>query len=130
MGTTSRAAPSVERRVYPIDPQVLFLRITTINQGNIMAHSNDKEDRVQEALDLFQAKEFSSLQEAAASLNIPRSTLGHRRAGRGTQAKVAKTQQLLTPHEEQALVQYILRTSAMGFPPPVHAARSMAAVII
>jgi hypothetical protein len=95
-----------------------------------MAESESQQERIVEALDSLGMEDFGSLREAANALGVPRSSLGHRRAGRRTQAEAAQSRQLLTPVEEKALVNYILRASAMGYPLPVRAARGMAAVII
>ena len=52
----------------------------------------------------------------------------HESGGRTRQDK-AKGQQYLTPQEEKALVQYILRYTRNGYPLPVKALRSLAAII-
>jgi hypothetical protein len=41
----------------------------------------------------------------------------------------ATNQQYLTPQEEQALVEYVLRLADNGYPPPVKFLRSLALVI-
>lgn len=47
---------------------------------------------------------------------IPRSTLWHRDHGRPSREAKGQNQQYLTPPEEKALVQYLLRMAALGTP--------------
>ena len=61
--------------------------------------------------------------------NVPRTTLWYRAHGRPSKEEKAASQQYLTPHEEKALVQYLLRMSNNGFPILVKHLPSLAFVI-
>ena len=51
-----------------------------------------------------------------ASPPLPYTTQWHRDNGRGTRRDKAIKQQLLTPREEQAIVDFVLRADRNGFP--------------
>jgi hypothetical protein len=57
------------------------------------------------------------------------STLSHRAYGRPSIQEKAKRQQYLTPSEEKALVEYLLRMSNNGFPVPIKYLHSLASII-
>jgi len=61
---------------------------------------------------------------------VPTSTLWHRDHGRDSIQQRAAKQQRLSPQEEKALVSYLLRMSANGYPLPVKFARNLAHVIM
>jgi Tc5 transposase DNA-binding domain len=68
--------------------------------------------------------------QTAALLSEPsRSTLWRRAHGKPSQKDKAAKQQYLTPYEEHALVDYVLRMSEHGYPLPVKFLRSLALVI-
>jgi hypothetical protein len=58
-----------------------------------------------------------------------RSTLWRRAHGKPSRTDKAAKQQYLTPVEEKALLDYVLRTSERGYPLPVKFLRSLALVI-
>jgi hypothetical protein len=60
---------------------------------------------------------------------VPESTLWHRDHGRDSIQQRAAKQQYLSPQEEKALVSYLLRMSANGYPLPVEFARNLACLI-
>ena len=60
---------------------------------------------------------------------LPPTTRWYRAHGRRTREEKAAKQQYLTPQEEKALVQYVLRLSKNGYPVPVKLLRSLAFVI-
>ncbi|KAF2174363.1 hypothetical protein K469DRAFT_487400, partial [Zopfia rhizophila CBS 207.26] len=53
----------------------------------------------------------------------------YRAHGRPSRQEKAKRQQYLTPSEENALVEYLLRMSNNGFPIPINFLRSLALII-
>jgi hypothetical protein len=53
------------------------------------------------------------------SSRVPTSTLWHREHGRPSKREVAAQKQYLTPSEEKALAEYILRWAEQDFPAPV-----------
>jgi DDE superfamily endonuclease len=73
------------------------------------------------------SKSYSALSELS---DIPASTLWHRAHGRPSKREKAESQQYLTPSEEKALVDYLLRMSNNGFPIPVKFLRSLAVIIV
>ena len=61
--------------------------------------------------------------------NIPASTLWRRACGRPSKRDKAAKQQYLTPQDENALVEYVLRMADNGYPLPVKFLRSLALTI-
>ncbi|GAM43547.1 hypothetical protein TCE0_051f18448 [Talaromyces pinophilus] len=64
------------------------------------------------------------------STGIPASTLWRRANSKPSIADKAANQQYLTPPEEQALVEYVLRLADNGYPLPVKFLRSLAQTIV
>jgi hypothetical protein len=60
---------------------------------------------------------------------VAESTLWHRHHGRVSIQETATTQQYLSPQEEQALVNYFIRSDQNGYPLPVKFSRSLAHII-
>jgi hypothetical protein len=79
-----------------------------------------------EGLDPTKPKTYVALSECS---KVPPSTLWHRAHGRPSRQEKATGQQYLTPSEEKALVNYVLRMSDYGYPVPVKYLRSLAFVI-
>ena len=61
---------------------------------------------------------------------LPPSTQWHRDHGRQTRQDKAIKQQLLTPHEEQAIVDFVLRADRNGYPARVKDLRRYAAILL
>jgi hypothetical protein len=61
-------------------------------------------------------KTYAALSELSS---VPASTLWHRSHGRQSRKESAVKRQYLTPSEEKALVDYILRLAERGYPVPV-----------
>lgn len=66
----------------------------------------------------------------APTLELPASTKWHRAHGRSTREQSAASRQLLTPPEEESLVEYVLRMSRNGYPLQVKHLRSLASVLL
>ncbi|KAF1940397.1 hypothetical protein EJ02DRAFT_350073, partial [Clathrospora elynae] len=79
-----------------------------------------------DGLDPTESGKYAALSKAS---NVPYTTLWHRAHGRPSIQDKAKSQQYLTPSEEEALVNYLLRMANNGFPIPIIYTRSLAAVI-
>lgn len=62
--------------------------------------------------------------------DVPYTTLWNRAHGRPSMQDKARSQQYLTPSEEDALVAYVLRMSDNGFPVPIKYLRTLAFVIV
>ena len=62
--------------------------------------------------------------------DVPRTTLWYRSHGRPSKEEQDKRQQYLTPSEEKALVEYLLRMARNGFPVPVKHLRQLAFTIV
>jgi hypothetical protein len=61
---------------------------------------------------------------------LPPSTQWHRDHGRKSRRERAVEQQLLTPREEQAIVDFVLRADSNGYPARVKDLRRYAAIIL
>lgn len=79
-----------------------------------------------EGLDSSEPSTYTALSKCS---NIPSTTLWYRAHGRPSIQEKAKRQQYLTPSEEKALVDYLLRMSNNGFPIPIKYLRSLAFII-
>ena len=73
---------------------------------------------------------FQTQEPLSDSDHLPLSTRWHRKHGRPSRRDKAVKQQLLTPCEEQALVDHILRWSRNGYPIPAKSLPFLAAVIL
>ena len=78
------------------------------------------------AIDLYQ---FDSVRRAAASFNVPKSTLYDRRAGRTARRDCEPNAKKLDKMEESALVQYILDLDSRGYSPNLKALRDFANIL-
>jgi len=76
-----------------------------------------------EGLDPSKPRTYAALSESS---NVPTSTLWHRAHGRPSRQEKAEYRQYLTPAEEKALVEYVLRMAKNGFPIPIKFLRSLA----
>jgi hypothetical protein len=73
---------------------------------------------------------FKTFTAKSNSSNVPPSTLWHRANGRPSKEDKAASQQYLTPPEEDALADYVLRMARNGYPLPVKFLRSLAWLIV
>lgn len=78
---------------------------------------NEKELAIQRAVSDVNTSSFISLQKAADSYSIPRSTLRSRISGRQQRATAHLNQQRLTPEQEEFLVGLILKEDSRAQPP-------------
>jgi hypothetical protein len=69
-----------------------------------------------EGLNPTEPRTYTALSKSS---NVPPTTLWYRAHGRPSRQEKAKRQQYLTPSEEKALVEYLLRMSNSGFPVPI-----------
>jgi len=88
------------------------------------------DDPAAAALDRFGHSAENSYGALSNQSGVPLSTLWHRDHGRGSIKQKAASQQYLTPQEEKALVDYLLRMSRKGYPLPVNLARNLAHIIL
>ncbi|KXL44485.1 MAG: hypothetical protein FE78DRAFT_430308, partial [Acidomyces sp. 'richmondensis'] len=65
------------------------------------------ESIIQEAITAYRAKRYSSIRATAYAFAIPRSTLQHRMAGRGSYQYSRESQQILSSAEERTLIKWI-----------------------
>jgi hypothetical protein len=79
-----------------------------------------------EGLDQSESRSYATLSKPS---KVPRTTLWNRAHGRPSIKEKAASQQYLTPAEEKALVEYLLRMASYGFPLPVKYLRSLALII-
>ena len=85
-----------------------------------------KERRIQNALRALEQDATLFLPRAAAIYNVSRVNLGHRRAGRPSQAGSWRKSRNLEKIEEIVLVEYILKLVARGFTPRLAAVAGIA----
>src|SRR4030081_1543872 len=105
------------------------LRSSTLHkqQSVMAAASPDPAKVVLERIGHSPENTYAALCELSG---VPESTLWHRDHGRDSIQQRAAKQQRLSPQEEKALVSYLLRMSANGYPLPVKFARNLAHVIM
>ena len=77
----------------------------------------EQEGRIELALQAYQNHEFQSLRRAAATFNVPYTTLLHRSKGIFFRRDTYPNCRKLTPTEEQTIVQHILDLDSRGFAP-------------
>ncbi len=112
-----------------------FRRIDTCVRKSVPAHhskpmtTTTDNDPAPAALDRFGHSAENSYGAISDRSGIPLSTLWHRDHGRVSIKQRAANQQYLTPEEEKALVDYLLRMSRNGYPLPIEFARNLAHVI-
>ena len=87
-------------------------------------------DKIDQALVQVKEGNCTSLRDAASTLNVPRSTLTYRAAGRQSIAAAHLNQLRLTPQEGLALVEHIRIQTLAGFPLAIQTVRQMANVVL
>ena len=75
-----------------------------------------KESCVQQTLDAYNSKEYSSILKVAHAFAIPYSITKNRVSGRILQIKAWESVQNLSNAEEKTLIQWITRFAVIGFP--------------
>jgi hypothetical protein len=85
-----------------------------------------REDRILFALQAFKCDASSSTRRATAIYNVPRSTLGDRRAGITAQRDLHPSRANLSRHEGEVLIKQIRKLDARGFAPTLQYVRDMA----
>ncbi|XPS97955.1 hypothetical protein M3J09_007171 [Ascochyta lentis] len=85
-----------------------------------------REDRILFALQAIKCDASLSIRRAAAIYNVPRSTLGDRRAGMTAQRDLHPSRANLSKHEEEVLIQQIRKLNARGFAPTLQYVQDMA----
>jgi DDE superfamily endonuclease/Tc5 transposase DNA-binding domain len=81
---------------------------------------------IAEGLDPKEPRTYAALSKCS---KVSRTTLWNRAHGRPSIEEKAIRQQYLTPSEEKALVEYLLRMANNGFPVPIKYLRSLALII-
>ena len=94
------------------------------------AQSSNQEDRILLAINAIKQGQFQSVRAAAASYDIPRTTLRDRIHGMASRRDSIPNLQKLTPYEESALVRYILDLDSRGFPPQPQGVQEMADLLL
>ena len=80
----------------------------------------EREDRITNALKQLELGKFPSIRKAASAYNLSHAVLARRLNGTSQNRALAHThRQLLTPSEEQCIVQWILKLKEWGFPPRI-----------
>jgi len=85
-----------------------------------------KESRIILALEALKKDPKLSVRKAAAIYDIPRSSLGDRRAGIQPRRELPANSRKLTDLEEKVILERVLDLDARGFPPRLSDLREMA----
>ncbi|KKA24370.1 hypothetical protein T310_1555 [Rasamsonia emersonii CBS 393.64] len=101
--------------------------ITYINK--LLTASNIANPATAAPAGISDASTNKSYAALSASSGVPQSTLWHRAHARRSRKAKAASQQYLTPQEEKALVDYLLRACKNGYPLPIKYVRPLAHVI-
>ena len=88
-----------------------------------------QEGRLILAVQAYQKGEFQSYRAAARAYDVPRDTLQRRIAGIQSRRDTTPKNRLLTPTEEQCLIQQILSMDQRGIPPTIAAVGVMAGLL-
>jgi hypothetical protein len=94
------------------------------------AQSSNQEGRILLAIYAIKQGQFQSVRAAAASYDIPRTTLRDRIHGMTSRRDSTPNLQKLSPYEESALIQYILDLDSHGFPPRPQVVQEMADLLL
>lgn len=86
--------------------------------------------RLSQALVAIRSYDSRSLRATARNFHVPVSTLAERRRGRTISTKAQIENRLLTPTEEESLIQWIMSMDEREFPPRVSAVRDMANILL
>jgi hypothetical protein len=89
-----------------------------------------KEGRLELAVQAYKKGHFSSYTAAANAYDVVRSTLQRRIAGTPAQLGSTSKSRLLTPTEEESLLQWILSRDRRGMQPRVASVRQMAGLLL
>ena len=89
-----------------------------------------KEGRLELAVRDYQQGKFQTPTAAAKAYDITRSTLQRRSNGVRSRLGSISKNRLLTPTEEETLVQWILSMDRRGMPPQIATVREMACLLI
>ena len=90
------------------------------------AKSASNEAQIQLALQAIQQNASLTVRRAAKLYNVPRSTLGARRAGTAPRRDCRPTATRLTVTEEKVIIRHILELDSLGFSPRLAALKDMA----
>jgi hypothetical protein len=94
------------------------------------AQSSNQEGRILLAIQAIKQGNCQTVQAAAVSYDVPRTTLRDRIRGITSRRDSTPNSRKLTPYEESALVQYILDLDSRGFPPRPQAVQEMADLLL
>ena len=79
----------------------------------------NEEEEVQRAIKIVQSRRFRSIRQTTLATTVPRSTIGHRLAGRSSRDNITLKTERLTAPQKGVLIQYILDLQ-LQFQPPNH----------
>jgi hypothetical protein len=91
-----------------------------------VAQTASNEADIQLAISVLKSNQIQSSLRAAATFNVPRSTLRNRRAGKPARRDCQPNSKKLSQTEEEVIVRYILDLDQRGFAPTYAAVRDMA----
>ena len=85
-----------------------------------------QEQEIQEAIESVRLGQFRSIRQSAVANLLPRSTIGHRRAGRLPRSSITPKSARLTAIQKNILIQYIQDLQLQYQPPNHHQIRFIA----
>ena len=89
-----------------------------------------KEGRLSLAIQSYKTGQFQNLLPSTIAYDVPRTTARRRIAGIQPKRGSPAINRLLTPTEEETLVQWILSMDRRGMPPPVATVRQIAGLLL
>jgi hypothetical protein len=89
-----------------------------------------KEGRLELAIQAYQRGEIRSYQKASTTYDISRTSMQRRISGIPPQRGSVSTTRLLTPTEEESLVQWILSLDRRSMPPRIAGVRDIAQYLL
>ncbi len=89
-----------------------------------------KEGRLELALQAYQKNQFLTPTAAAKAYDVPRKTLQRRITGISSRLGSISKKRLLTPTEEESLIQWILSMNQRSMPPRIAIVQGMAHLLV
>jgi hypothetical protein len=78
------------------------------------------------AISALEQRQISSVNQAAATFNVPQSTLSDQLAGKPARSNCQPNSKKVTALEEEVIIRHILDLDSRGFPPSLNNVRAMA----
>lgn len=112
-------------------PLPLTLSCLPLNQYliNYVLMASNRETRLQQAIQGFLSRQYTSIRAAAAANDVDHTTVSRRLKGQVPRGLARESQQLLSNQQEELLKQWILDLETQGHAPTYTAIRELATII-